>query len=1195
MRVVSTFFPSSSILHSIKCNLNSEDVDHLVVAKPNKLEVYGLEENGVKLRCTREIWGSISSLNAIRVSDQDDEMLLVTTEAPKPLCIIYEYIYKKDEPASLREAHNLSLQAPFSRPMENFEGAIVHHSGNLAVIVTYVGKLKVLWVQDQGRISHFDCLVPELNVLSLCFLPESDSDVYLLAMLHLDHTQTLKLTIYEIDTKERSMNNVSEKYPAVTFNEDDLRVILPINACEEHPGGILVVGGQKILYFEYFENQEKNKGKGKRRKSSLSAPEDSNDPKAQIDWPLSDLTAYAFIDDTSSRILLGDKFGKLSLLSLERSKSDVSLSLTRLGETSPATTLTYLNDGVIFVGSHFGDSQIVRIAASQKPDVGVQLDILDTFKNLAPIVDAILIDPEKSGQSHIITCSGSHNTGSLRIIRNGADIEELATTDHVSYVKSLWPIRPHYSSTFDTLLALSTLQTTRFYALTPTSAGKLEELDESEIFGFSRDPTLAICNMSSIVQVGGKYSYDDSPFVVQVTSNMVLVVNLLTGTRETTWQDHGEIVAASVNPSQICVGLSGRRLVFLKVDEGKLVPVRSQVFPENQGEISSLSLMPSSSSLPFSNYVAVGFYESKSVLIFAANNLVSTVIPPIIVPQLPVSLLLCQFGASDSLNGVGGFPTHLLIGLGDGNLHVHGLSIPDGQMRLEDYKVIPVGSTRPVYLTPFRTSAQQANNCSYNVLAYGAMPTILYWDNKRLKHSPLVPKSISAACSLNSGQYTSSLAMAIVERKGKTEMSHLVIGRVRDLNKLHIQTVSLGLDNPVRISHYPDLRILCVGCQRIQPHRVGEAALESASVKFFDDSTFDQLHHFACELDEEVTVITTVSLNCDDRGYKTYVAVGTQYYKPGMVEASEGRILLFEGRPTGNISTGLIPDIAASYKTKGCVFSLADVQGRLVAAVNESVYILHLQPIEQGSTLPHTHPSGYELAVLQRWTHNYIVSNLVSHLDRIYIGDAVSSLSVLRWDDGAKKLFNVARDYAPLWPVSIETIGPEKIIGCNNDCNLFLFDINATDKRLGMAGNYYLGDSINKFIRGCLVHNNMDNGMKAECVFVTSSGRIGVISELNEKLSYEMTALQRNIGNLIIRSGGSDHSKWRTPKNNRGTSDFMEEATGFLDGDLLETFLDMPSGSSKASQVLQGYSDAERLNVSYGELKQALEHLQTLH
>lgn len=89
------------------------------------------------------------------------------------------------------------------------------------------------------------------------------------------------------------------------------------------------------------------------------------------------------------------------------------------------------------------------------------METLDTFKNLAPIMDAILVDPEKSGQvgsrsllvhsanyfqPQIVTCSGSHNTGSLRVVRNGADIKELAVTDHIGYVKSLWPIRSHYES-----------------------------------------------------------------------------------------------------------------------------------------------------------------------------------------------------------------------------------------------------------------------------------------------------------------------------------------------------------------------------------------------------------------------------------------------------------------------------------------------------------------------------------------------------------------------------------------------------------------------------------------------------------------------------------------------------------------------------------------------------------------------------
>lgn len=115
---------------------------------------------------------------------------------------------------------------------------------------------------------------------------------------------------------------------------------------------------------------------------------------------------------------------------------------------------------------------------------------------------------------------------------------------------------------------------TRFYSLTDTTIGKMEELDKSETPGFSHDVTLAMCNIASISQNGGKINYGNSHFVVQVTSKMVLLVNLLTGMREATWQEDGEIVAASVNASQICVALSGRRLYFLRVDSGNLLQLR---------------------------------------------------------------------------------------------------------------------------------------------------------------------------------------------------------------------------------------------------------------------------------------------------------------------------------------------------------------------------------------------------------------------------------------------------------------------------------------------------------------------------------------------------------------------------------------------------------------------------------------------
>lgn len=57
---------------------------------------------------------------------------------------------------------------------------------------------------------------------------------------------------------------------------------------------------------------------------------------------------------------------------------------------------------------------------------------------------------------------------------------------------------------------------------------------------------------------------------------------------------------------------------------------------------------------------------------------------------------------------------------------------------------------------------------------------------------------------------------------------------------LIVTKVTFGLDNPLRITHHPELRLLCVGCQRSQPHRVGEYPVESSCFKFVDDTTFER-------------------------------------------------------------------------------------------------------------------------------------------------------------------------------------------------------------------------------------------------------------------------------------------------------------------------------------------------------------------
>lgn len=69
----------------------------------------------------------------------------------------------------------------------------------------------------------------------------------------------------------------------------------------------------------------------------------------------------------------------------------------------------------------------------------------------------------------------------------------------------------------------------------------------------------------------------------------------------------------------------------------------------------------------------------------------------------------------------------------------------------------------------------------------------------------------------------------------------------------------------------------------------------------------------------------------------------------------------------------------------------------------------------------------YTLQKIAEWNHNYIVTSLVSIGDHLFVGDNISSVSVLKVVDS--KLQTVARDYGPLWPIAIEALNENTVIG----------------------------------------------------------------------------------------------------------------------------------------------------------------------
>ena len=120
------------------------------------------------------------------------------------------------------------------------------------------------------------------------------------------------------------------------------------------------------------------------------------------------------MDPNGSRYLLGDLAGHLFMLVIEKEeKMDGTtgvrdLKIELLGEVSIPECVTYLDNGVVFIGSRLGDSQLVKLNVNADEN-NSYVTVMETFTNLAPIVDMTIVDLDRQGQGQLVTCSGNYH------------------------------------------------------------------------------------------------------------------------------------------------------------------------------------------------------------------------------------------------------------------------------------------------------------------------------------------------------------------------------------------------------------------------------------------------------------------------------------------------------------------------------------------------------------------------------------------------------------------------------------------------------------------------------------------------------------------------------------------------------------------------------------------------------------------
>ncbi|KAG0700426.1 CPSF A subunit region-domain-containing protein [Suillus ampliporus] len=1261
MKAVTTFHSASSVIDSLKFSLkdNEQGSEFLVVAKPNRLDIYALLPEGLRHQQGLDIWGRVRRIRAVPVLNRSSLSLLVLTDHPEPELIFLSFTLSGTGSTEIKATKYLSLSERSARPAEFCHTLLVYPSGGVAVVSAYTGKLKVVDMSVISIASYVMTLfallfsriivrIIELNLLDITFVSTS-RDVYTLAMMHIDYQQHLQLLTRDLSIDDLQLSPspspllpslpVPGKLFSTAMDDDGNPAIIHIPSYEgddddDFEGGILIIGGRKIMLYDFVntDTQAKRESKKKRadkKKNTGDAEANAKEKgrewkkrkaRAAVEWPWAEVTAWCHVDDKRRKYLIGDRYGKLALLSINLA-GRTTLTLMALGEASAPTTLTYLANQIFYLGSHFGSSQLLQItttpsSALDTPTLLVSSSILtispnaldstvrgmginddaqgyvvvgmgsyvtelESFNNLAPILDAVLVDTDGSGQNEIVTCSGGRNTGSIKVVRSGADFSERATVQGLGNITNIWPLKEHYRAPDYANVAVSSLHETHVFRC--DDASSISGIDGNKNSSFITNlPTIAVSNILRRTRTpGGKSEYADSGLVVQVVSKALLLLEYDPGLRQYTrvgeawtlekfaepgkeglWKGR-EIVAASVNASQIVLALNWGRVVVLTLDGSRFIKMRERNFVHNNrdAEISAVSCLPQDSTKEHTINIVVGFWTSKHVEILSlkpADGTMPTISETPALSSTPRSLLLYNFTSDDSK--LSSAHPHLLIGLTDGSV----ASFVYRNDQLLDQRLVSIGSL-PVSMRSCRIGTKQT------VLACGSRTAILFWEKERLMYSPLILKDVTAATEWSTRAYPSSVVLS--------NSDGLIFGNVNNFDKLHIRSIPLGLDNPSRVTHIPALRVFAVACRRINPARIGDFEEITGSIQMFDDISFNKVGHFNLEQGEESTSLLPFTT-----GSAPYLCVAAVTLEDEDTEASKGRIFVLA--MTSNPSQ-VNMSVVTSHDVKGCPYALASVNSMIAVAVNSMVIVFKMDTGSGNTTL----------ASMATWNHNYMVTSLASRGDRILLGDAISSISMLRLEGNRLQL--IARDYGPLWPTCVELMSNSTLIGANSEYNLYTFNLQNSDTRqlLERDGNYFLGDFVNKFLPGTLSSQEvlLDGPMQPQQLFFTSSGLIGVIIDLADDLALDLTGLQRNLSNFIEKQEGPNHTKYRTPKNVRGRSDADASSVGFLDGDFLERFLQFVGNSQALRQIMDGQSEPEKLTIPADRIQKVLESMQSMH
>ena len=751
-------------------NFTGGKTQEIVVARGKVLDLLRPDDNGkLQTLLSVEIFGAIRSLAQFRLTGSQKDYIVVGSDSGR--IVILEYNKEKN---IFEKIHQETFGKSGCRRIVPGQFLAVDPKGR-AVMIGACEKQKLVYVLNRDNAARLTISSPleahksHTIVYSITGV-DCGFDNPIFAAIELDYSEADQdstgqaaneaqkhLTFYELDL---GLNHVVRKWTEPIDNGANMLVTVPGGG--DGPSGVLVCAENFVIY----KNQ--------------------NQPDVRAVIPRrQDLPPHRGVLIVSAAthkqknlffFLLQTEYGDVFKVTLayDKDKDDQVAELKiKYFDTIPVTSaMCVLKSGFLFAASEFGNHSLYQFqsigedpevesssATLVETDEGYQpvffmprrlknLVQIDDVESLMPIMDMKVATLFEEETPQIFTLCGRGPRSSLRILRPGLAVTEMAVSSLPGVPSAVWTVKKHANDEFDAYIVVSFVNATLVLSIGET----VEEVSDS---GFlDTTPSLAISLLG-----------DDS--LVQVHPSGIR--HIRADGRINEWKTPGKktIVKVGYNQMQVVIALSGGELIYFEMDmSGQLMEIEKR---DMTGDVACLDIAPVPEGLQRSRFLAVGSYDSTIRILSLDPDDCMQILSVQAVSSPPESLLLLEVQASTGGEDGADHPASVFLnaGLQNGVLLRTEVDMVTGQ--LSDTRTRFLGLRAPKLFSALVSSRRA-------MLCLSSRPWLGYIHQGHFLLTPLSYETLEYAASFSSDQCAEgvvavagdALRVFTIERLGET-------------------------------------------------------------------------------------------------------------------------------------------------------------------------------------------------------------------------------------------------------------------------------------------------------------------------------------------------------------------------------------------------------------------------------------------